>query len=117
MLAWVTPHASQVLGIDRQAPLVRVIDGDRLAITDRSTERRTDLPSIRRSLWDCGADTTPSSRRRAAEAVDRRTRHRPDQPEPWLACDFERHCRIVAAFVHVAMIRIMLPQLAAKPPA
>jgi transposase len=30
-----------------------------------------------------------------------------------LARDFQRHCRIAAAFVRVAMIRIMLRQLAA----
>lgn len=34
------------------------IDGYTLAITDRRTGRRTDLPSIRRSLWDCGGDST-----------------------------------------------------------
>ncbi len=31
-----------------------------------------------------------------------------------LARDFERHCRVAAAFVRVAMIRIMLRRLAAK---
>lgn len=31
-----------------------------------------------------------------------------------LARDFERHCRIAAAFVRMAMIRIMLRRLAAK---
>jgi hypothetical protein len=103
-----------LLGVDGRTPLVRVIDGNTLAVSDRRTERRTDLRLIRRSFWDFGADTTPSSRRRAAEAVDRRTRHRPDQPEPWLACDFERHCRIDAAFVRMAMIRIMLRWLVVK---
>jgi transposase len=34
-----------------------------------------------------------------------------------LARDFERHCRIAAAFVRMAMIRIMLRRLAAKPSA
>ena len=34
-----------------------------------------------------------------------------------LARDFERHCRIAAAFVRIAMIRIMLRRLAAKPSA
>ena len=32
-----------------------------------------------------------------------------------LARDFERHCRIAAAFVRMAMIRIMLRRLAARP--
>jgi len=32
-----------------------------------------------------------------------------------LALDFERHCRIAAAFVLTATIRIMLRRLAAKP--
>jgi transposase len=32
-----------------------------------------------------------------------------------LARDFERHCRIAAAFVRIAMIRIMLRRLAARP--
>jgi transposase len=32
-----------------------------------------------------------------------------------LARDFERHCRIAAAIVRMAMIRIMLRRLAAKP--
>ena len=32
-----------------------------------------------------------------------------------LARDFERHCRIAAAFVRMAMIRIMLRRLAATP--
>lgn len=32
-----------------------------------------------------------------------------------LARDIERHCRIAAAFVRMAMIRIMLRRLAAKP--
>ena len=32
-----------------------------------------------------------------------------------LARDFERHCRIAAAFVRMAMIRIMLRRLAPKP--
>jgi transposase len=32
-----------------------------------------------------------------------------------LARDFERHCRIAAAFVRMAMIRLMLRRLAAKP--
>jgi hypothetical protein len=31
-----------------------------------------------------------------------------------LARDFERYCSIAAAFVRMAMIRIMLPRLAAK---
>jgi len=31
--------------------------------------------------------------------------------------DFERHCRIAAAFVRMAMIRIMLRRLAANPSA
>ncbi|WP_431272187.1 IS5 family transposase [Dankookia sp. P2] len=34
-----------------------------------------------------------------------------------LARDFERHCRIAAAFVRMAMIRIMLRRLATKPSA
>jgi transposase len=34
-----------------------------------------------------------------------------------LARDFERHCRIAAAFVRMAMIRLMLRRLAAKPSA
>lgn len=34
-----------------------------------------------------------------------------------LTRDFERHCRIAAAFVRMAMIRIMLRRLAAKPSA
>uniref|UniRef100_UPI001A972868 IS5 family transposase n=1 Tax=Sabulicella rubraurantiaca TaxID=2811429 RepID=UPI001A972868 len=34
-----------------------------------------------------------------------------------LARDFERHCRIAAAFVRMAMIRIMLRRLAARPSA
>lgn len=34
-----------------------------------------------------------------------------------LARDFERYCRIAAAFVRMAMIRIMLRRLAAKPSA
>ena len=34
-----------------------------------------------------------------------------------LARDFERHCRIAAAFVRMAMIRIMLRRLAAMPSA
>jgi hypothetical protein len=34
-----------------------------------------------------------------------------------LARDFERHCRIAAAFVRMAMIRIMLRRLAQKPSA
>jgi putative transposase len=34
-----------------------------------------------------------------------------------LVRDFERHCRIAAAFVRTAMIRIMLRRLAAKPSA
>ena len=34
-----------------------------------------------------------------------------------LAPDFERHCRLAAAFVRMAMIRIMLRRLAAKPSA
>ena len=34
-----------------------------------------------------------------------------------LARDFERHCRIAAAFVQMAMIRVMLRRLAAKPSA
>jgi transposase len=34
-----------------------------------------------------------------------------------LARDFERHCRIAAAFVRMAMIRIMLRRLAATPSA
>lgn len=34
-----------------------------------------------------------------------------------LARDFERQCRIAVAFVHMAMIRIMLGRLAAKPSA
>lgn len=34
-----------------------------------------------------------------------------------LARDFERHCRIAAAFVRMAMIRIMLHRIAAKPSA
>ena len=34
-----------------------------------------------------------------------------------LARDFERHCRIAAAFIQMAMIRIMLRRLAAKPSA
>jgi transposase len=34
-----------------------------------------------------------------------------------LARDFERHCRIAAAFVRIAMIRIMLRRLTAKPSA
>ena len=34
-----------------------------------------------------------------------------------LARDFERHCRIAAAFVRMAMIRIMLRRMAAKPSA
>jgi transposase len=33
------------------------------------------------------------------------------------ARDFERHCRIPAAFVRMAMIRIMLRRLAARPSA
>ena len=32
-----------------------------------------------------------------------------------LARDFERHCRIAAAFVRMAMIRIMLRRLGARP--
>jgi transposase len=34
-----------------------------------------------------------------------------------LARDFERHCRIAAAFVRMAMIRIMLRRLAPRPSA
>jgi transposase len=34
-----------------------------------------------------------------------------------LARDFERHCRIAVAFIRMAMIRIMLRRLAAKPSA
>ena len=34
-----------------------------------------------------------------------------------LARDFERHCRIAAAFVRMAMIRIMLRRLAPNHPA
>lgn len=34
-----------------------------------------------------------------------------------LARDFERHCRIAAAFVRMAMMRIMLRRLATKPSA
>jgi hypothetical protein len=55
---WPTPNASEALGTNERVPLVRIIDGNTLAITDRRTGRRTDLPSIRRSLWDCGGDST-----------------------------------------------------------
>jgi transposase len=55
--------------------------------------------------------------RGAAEALDRRAHHRLDQPQPRLVRDFERHCRIAAAFVRMAMIRVMLRRLAAKPSA
>ena len=34
-----------------------------------------------------------------------------------LARDFDRHCRIAAAFIRMAMIRIMLRRLAAQPSA
>src|SRR6185503_18609671 len=36
-----------------------------------------------------------------------------DQSQPWLARDFERYATTVAAFVRLAMIRIMLRRLAA----
>ncbi len=35
---------------------MRAIDGDTLAINERRTGKRIDLPSIRRSLGDAGAD-------------------------------------------------------------
>jgi hypothetical protein len=50
MLRMPTPSASEALGTNERVPLVRAIDGNTLVITDRRNGRRTDLPSIRRSL-------------------------------------------------------------------
>jgi hypothetical protein len=47
MLRMPTPSASEALGTNERAPLVRAIDGYTLAITDRRTGRRTDLPPLR----------------------------------------------------------------------
>jgi hypothetical protein len=50
--------------------------------------------------------------RRAAEALDCREDAGLDQPQPRLARDYERYARKAAAFVRLAMIRLMLRRLA-----
>ena len=62
-----------------------------------------DREAIRRS-WICGL----------AQKVDCRKDLRLDQLQSRLARDFERYTITVAAFVRLAMIRIMLRRLAAN---
>ena len=52
-----------------------------------------------------------ASLRRPAQALDRRAHPRLDQPQPPPCRDFERYARTVAAFIRLAMIRIMLRRL------
>ena len=51
--------------------------------------------------------------RRLAQAMDCRAHVRMDQPQPPFERDFERYARTTAAFIRLAMIRIMLRRLTA----
>ena len=96
------------------------------------------FPFVERIIGDAGyqgpkmAASVARTGRWRIEIVRRSDRHRfVVLPKRWiversirwisrnrrLARDFERHCRIACAFVRMAMIRIMLPRLAAKPSA
>jgi hypothetical protein len=46
-----------------------------------------------------------------SKTLDRRAHARLDQSKPSLARDFERYARTVAAFIRLAMIRLMLRRL------
>jgi transposase len=105
-------------------------DGVELVL-DRRTRRL--FPFIERIYGDGGYQGPKSATAAAKEDRDRRT---PNQavglkvlPKRWiaertfawinrfrrLACDFERYARTVAAFIRIAMIRIMLRRLVANP--
>ena len=79
----------------------------RLSGTTRRASRSQDRPS---GVRDRQAQRT-AQMRRLAQALDRRTNPGLDQLQSPLARDFERYARTVAAFVRLAMIRIMLRRL------
>jgi len=116
----VVVHPADVQDRDGAEPLLR--------------QARRLFPFIGRVIGDAGyqgpgmAAVVARTGSWALEIVRRRDRHRfVVLPKRWiiertiswigrnrrLARDFERHCRIAAAFVRVAMIRIMLRRLAA----
>jgi transposase len=124
MLLAVVVHPANVQDRDGAEPLLR--------------QARRLFPFIERIIGDAGyqgpkmAAAVARTGTWKMEIVRRCDRHRfVVLPKRWLvertigwisrnrrlARDFERHCRIAAAFVRMAMIRIMLRRLAAKPSA
>lgn len=124
MLLAVIVHPGDVQDRDGAEPLLR--------------QARRLFPFIARLIGDAGyqgpkmAAAVARTGRWSIEIVRRCDRHRfVVLPKRWivertiawisrnrrLARDFERHCRIAAAFVRMAMIRIMLRRLAATPSA
>ncbi len=124
MLLAVIVHQASVQDRDGAEPLLR--------------QARRLLPFVERIIGDAGyqgpkmAAAVATTGPWKIEIVRRRDRHRfVVLPKRWiveraigwisrnrrLARDFERRCRIAAAFVRMAMIRIMLQRLAATPSA
>jgi transposase len=122
MLLAVVVHPANVQDRDGAEPLLR--------------QARRLFPFVERIIGDAGyqgpkmAAAVARTGTWKIEIVRRCDRHRfvvlpkrwiVERTIGWISCnrrlahDFERHCRIACAFVRMAMIRIMLRRLTAKP--